>query len=590
MINEKGIFSKEIKGLLKNNLNDIEQNSCSTSECILFIVWVLLQEDEYYEAYNLINQVSYDTLEPISLVYNDLYNEIKRNLFINNQFELSLDEYKFNHDTEEYYYFYLKDLYYKSTQERYSSKIENALSTTYYALFTLSTKIPNKEYDIIISKLLFRLGVLYMEQYEFKIAINCFQKCSELAYNKSTTLKQWYLSELQLAYNNAILNNYSNAIYHLENVDKIEEINPFLTGYTLYIKALVYFRLNEYSEALNLISGVELSSFECSDIDNRIYDFKAFINKTFGNYNHALENSNLALNYLPCDSIRQMSIEQYSFLRTKGSIYFEMEIDSRQSLELALENFVAQKKKVDFVNQEDISHYGDMLASASENVLKTLFHLNQIDPQKQHLNQAFQTLSEAKNRSIKIADRKHRSQYFLNLSHRDQKKLTALNHIIESCLDSCDHFNTIKPFDSEFYKDLYFAYKEKDELLAQYPQEQISLEADSTEMDLKGLQIILGEHHAQYIDYFFGQEYGIVLSLTSDTCVLDTFDMTLTETTARKVYNDLIREDTLDIDANHTLASIILNPYIDTSLNQLIVCPDNILNGIPFSALSINQD
>ena len=78
------------------------------------------------------------------------------------------------------------------------------------------------------------------------------------------------------------------------------------------------------------------------------------------------------------------------------------------------------------------------------------------------------------------------------------------------------------------------------------------------------------------------------LSITADTCILDTFDLSLVDNLARSFHQDLINRDTTLEEITVELAAQILSPYIDTTKNQLIICPDNVLNGIPFGAVKLN--
>ena len=575
------------------NLNTIPPSPTTNQK--LINTYLLLLYGYNVEAFDLINKIDPHTLTESRNLYSILFNETRHQLSIRNKYKLNiLSEEIGSLKSMASKYNYLMSLYYAAAKDRKHNMTESAFSKILFSLELIHDWNLSEDYPLIEVKLLHYLALINMDDRNYVKAIDLLENGLKIVDKYPHPFNKRNLIKLHLIYQHASNRDTLTTIKLAEELyNEIDlEKNRFLKLNTSFTLINIYNNLNrDLALKIDIDSLVkEAVEFKCDDLDNDLYNYLAYSHLRNLRFDQALEYSTKAQTMVSCDSLRQIDYEFQRYLLTSGLIYLRKGLieKNKDDFLAALDVFNRIFYSYHFTANEDISHYGLMVFSASQNILKTLFHLNSLDPNQEYLEIVFKTLSEAKNRSIKIADRKHQTKYYLNLTDKDQNRLNELTHLIESYLDSCDHFRSVKPFDSGFYKNLYMAYKEKEELLEQYPQEQLSIEADSFQLDLEAFQKKLNVINAQYIDYFFGSEYGFALSVTADTCILDTFDLSLVDNLARSFHQDLINRNTTLEEITVELAAQILSPYIDTTKDQLIICPDNVLNGIPFGAVKLN--
>jgi CHAT domain-containing protein/Tfp pilus assembly protein PilF len=402
-----------------------------------------------------------------------------------------------------------------------------------------------------------------------------------------TLRKRGYINNSISDYNLS-LSNYSQALgLAIKIGDKLNEsrilnnIGSLLTYLNRYDAAIEYLKI-AYEKA-KAINDFEIMSISLNNL--------GIVNTNLGNYGESIKY------YRDSISIAQ----KLNRGQTLWEAYFEMgnSYKKQKYNDLALKYYKISISIIEDIrakiNQEDYkaSYLGtDKRLNVYQSLIDLLISLNKGSANSQFNYDAFYYLERAKARSLldslEVSNVDIDKEINFKLLNKENDILNDISHLYLNLFNEDLSISQIKTLNDnliikeEQYDELKREIRTTSPSYAELKFPKIILFKES--------QILLPNSHSAFIAYCLGTTKGYAFAVTKKGLKL--FDIPSSQQLQKKVADylrSLTDKDNLNFDINHELYDILVSPGLDKNIKTIIICPDGILNFLPFEALKCSD-
>ena len=452
----------------------------------------------------------------------------------------------------------------------------------------LFSKFPNIS-RVIKADFLFQSGLIELNQLDFEKGEYYFKKADSLYQSFGNNI-QIAKSAINLAISNLYINENEIAQKQIEKALEIEIIDPYWKSYIIQNAAVINSYIGNKFKAEKLFN-YGLSTIEkltvCQHRYKSILILLAEHHLRFGNFTDGYNSISKAIsdNCLPEE---QLGVDiEYQMQRVLGQFYLA-KCSTHNLLECSKYLKLFEKLdslSADFV-KEDEYHYSDYLYLSARDKIKVLSKIKSDSSRNYNLNEAFNTLKRTKYRSIK------EQQYLNKFGNKLARKL-AIEKKQEELIFQIEKLPERSKSASPLINKLHDITQEKDKIII--PEIKNKKEANAEFIDINKLQKWLRENNSQAVEYLEDNGGYWCFYISPDTAYYELVNPKIKSIDVEKIANKLrtneSNKDSLVALYNDlkTLNSILIKPYVDSTIKNLIIIPDLDLAKIPFEALRTNK-